>query len=348
MIKKLLYVASFVVFIVGGVATFVFYTTTGQDVLMKRAATTLFSQRVNLIDGMRVTVCGSASPLGNDTGRAQACIAVLTPEHFFLFDVGAGSQVRIAQARLPLARINGVFLTHFHSDHIAALPDVNLASWIQGRSLPLQVFGPAGVGNVVAGFNAAYRLDRDYRTAHHGSGLLAPERGPMEANTIAPGSTVWQDDTLTITAFIVDHVPIEPAVGYRVDYGGRSVVISGDTNVTDGLFLAASNADLLLHDALSRPLLDPMIEAAAASGTPRLSTIMSDVIDYHADATLLPARTRAAGIKQLVLYHMVPIPSNALAKKIFVRDLPDNIIMAEDLQSFYLPRNSTEIIIHHP
>ena len=348
MMKKLLYVASFVVFIAGGVATFVFYTTTGQDVFMKRAATTLFSQRVNLIDGIRVTVCGSASPLGNYTSRAQACIAVLTPEHFFLFDVGAGSQVRIAQARLPLARINGVFLTHFHSDHIAALPDVNLASWVQGRSLPLQVFGPAGVENVVAGFNEAYRLDRDYRTAHHGSGLLAPERGPMEANTITPDSIVWQDGTLTITAFIVDHAPIEPAVGYRVDYGGRSVVISGDTNVTDGLFLAASNADLLLHDALYRPLLDPMIEAAATSAVPELSTIMSDVIDYHADASLLPTRTTAAGIKQLVLYHMVPTPPNALAAKIFVRDLPDNVIMAEDLQSFDLPRHSTEIIIHHP
>ena len=93
-------------------------------------------------DGMRVVVCGSASPLGNDPTRAQACIAVLTPEHFFPFDVGARSPLRINQAQLPLRRLNGVFLTHFHSDHIASLPDVNLTSWVQGRGDELHVYGP--------------------------------------------------------------------------------------------------------------------------------------------------------------------------------------------------------------
>ncbi len=327
----------------------VFYnSTTGQDVIFKRVVSLLMKQAPDELQGIRVVICGSASPLGNDPNRAQACIAVVTPEHFFVFDTGARSPLRMAQARLPMARINGVFLTHFHSDHIAALPDVNLASWIQGRTAPLKVYGPPGVKSVVDGFNAAYQLDRKYRTAHHGPQLLPPDRGHMQATTFTPGDVVWQDKLLTITAFVVEHPPIEPAVGYRVDYRGRSVVISGDTNATDTLFTAAKNADLLLHDALSRALLDPMIATATDLNVPVMPTIMADVIDYHADTKSLPKRAAEAGIKQLAFYHMVPVPPNMLAEKIFMRDLPPDVIATRDLHTFDLPANSNEIVIYEP
>jgi ribonuclease Z len=104
-------------------------------------------QNPSKVPGLRVVVCGSASPLGNDPKRAQACIAVLTPEHFFIFDAGAGSQNRIGQAQLPMDRLSGVFLTHFHSDHIAALPDINLNAWVMGAKASLRVYGPVGVSN---------------------------------------------------------------------------------------------------------------------------------------------------------------------------------------------------------
>lgn len=328
--------------------TVVYNTAAGQDAIFKRAASAVLSAPSAGFDGMRVVVCGSASPLGASMERAQACIAVVTPEHLLLFDVGARSPVRIGQARLPLGRISGVFLTHFHSDHIAALPDINLTSWVQGRPGPLPVYGPPGVGRVVDGFNAAYELDRGYRTAHHGPELLPPERGHMQAQTFTPGAIVLQDGALTVTSFEVEHPPIVPAVGYRVDYRGRSVVISGDTNAAESLFAAAEDADLLFHDALSRTVLDPMIEVASRVPNSRMSKIMTDVIDYHADATTIPAAAEAAGVKQLVYYHMVPVPANALAAKMFLRDLPDDIILANDLHTFDLPPGSQEIIIHEP
>jgi ribonuclease Z len=346
-LKKLFYAAAAMVALIGAAAAVVLNVPAAQDAVFKRAATAVLGQTPEPLDGMRVIVCGSASPLGRDPERAEACIAVVTAEHFFLFDVGARSPLRMAQARLPMARINGVFLTHFHSDHIAALPDVNLASWVQGRPAPLDVYGPPGVQSVVDGFNAAYGLDRGYRTAHHGAARLPPERGPMRAHPFDPGEVVWQDDLLTVTSFAVEHPPIEPAVGYRVDYRGRSVVISGDTNVADGLFAAAKDADLLLHDALSRTLLDPMIEVATDLGLPAISGIMTDVIDYHADVTLLPARAAEAGIQRLALYHLVPAP-NALAERMFLRGLPDDVILTRDLHTFDLPVGSSEIRIREP
>ena len=346
--KKLLIAVLILIAVIAVIGAIAYNTTAGQDAIYKRAIAAAMSPQDNSFDGLRVVVCGSASPLGNDPNRAQACIAVVTPEHFFLFDVGAGSSVRMAQARLPMPRLTGVFLTHFHSDHIAELPAVNLATWVRGRTARLQVYGPTGVDSVVDGFNAAYQLDRGYRTEHHGSELLAPELGPMQANAFAPGGVVWQDDTMKVTSFLVAHNPIEPAVGYRVDYGGRSVVISGDTNASDNLFAAAKDADLLLHDALSRTLLDPMIAGAKEAGLPTMPKIMTDVIDYHADVTTLPTAAEAAGVKQLVLYHLVPVPPLALAEKMFLRGIPDNVLLANDLDTFDLPTGSTDIIIHEP
>ena len=124
-----------------------------EDALFARVLRSNFAAEVPSIDGIRVVVCGSASPLGNDPDRAQACIAVMTAEHFLLFDAGARSPLRMAQARLPMRRLDGVFLTHFHSDHIAAIPDVNLASWVAGRRSGLTVYGPSGVDRVIKVFS---------------------------------------------------------------------------------------------------------------------------------------------------------------------------------------------------
>ncbi len=346
--KKTIYVLAALAGVLALAAAWVYTTPSGQDALFRQGLKTVMGQAPEPVNGLRVVVCGSASPLGNDPARAQACIAVITPEHFFLFDVGARSPMRIAQAQLPMRRLTGVFLTHFHSDHIAALPDVNLASWVQGRESGLRVYGPPGVDQVVGGFNAAYRLDRGYRTAHHGSTLLPPATGAMTAVTIEPGEVAWQDASAVVTSFPVAHPPIDPAVGYRVDYRGRSVVISGDSNVSESLFAAARGADLLLHDALSRTLLDPMIEAATEAGIAVLPTIMTDVIDYHADTRSLPARAAEAGIGQLALYHLVPVPPNRLAETMFARGLPGDVILVKDLHRFDLPADSTEILVREP
>lgn len=286
-------------------------------------------------DALRVLVCGSASPLGNVRDRAQACIAVIAGERIFLVDTGSGAAKNLGIARIPMQHLKGVLLTHYHSDHIGDLPAINLASWIAGREKPLAVIGPEGVSEVVAGFNNAYALDRSYRTAHHGEEILPTKIGPMAAEVIEPG-VIYEEDGLRITAFPVDHRPIEPAFGYRFDFLGRSVVVSGDTVATATLGEAAKGSDLLLHDAMALPLVQQVERMMSSAGNQRMSKLIKDVQDYHAPIPDILELAKQAGVGTVALYHLVPAPANPAVLKQFMSGLPEDVVVTMDGMLFEL------------
>ena len=319
-----------------------------QDILLKRGTAVIAQQAALPLEeseNLRVYVCGSASPLG--MGQAQACIAVVTPEHFYLIDSGVGSTDNVNLLRLPTARLDGLLLTHFHSDHIAEIYEVNLGSWVNGRPAPLTVFGPRGVDEVVEGINASYRQDRIYRVGHQGEALLPPALGVLDHKTIEPG-VILDDGQLKITAYVGEHPPIEPAVGYRFDYRGRSVVISGDSNVSDSTRQITEGADLLLHDALSLPTLTALSAALGAAGQTRLAKIVTDVTDYHASTESLVELGKQSNVGMIGYYHLVPVPANPIIKAVFMREALENFVLTEDLMWFELPIDSDEIIVHRP
>ena len=166
----------------------------------------------------------------------------------------------------------------------------------------------------------------------------------MQSKTIKSG-LILEEDELTIRAFRVDHSPIEPAVGYRFDYKGRSVAVSGDAIVTKEYQEAVESVDLLLADALSTVLVSKMSEALADNGNKRTSKLIHDVLDYHASTTSLVDMAKQANVKQLAFYHMVPMPANLFTEKVFRRGLPGDVIITDDGSRFILPADSDEIII---
>ena len=192
-------------------------------------------------DAMRAVICGSASPLP-DLERARSCVAIIAGGAVYLVESGPGSAARLAEYNVPTGRLAAVFLTHFHSDHIGDLGELNFQSWGAGRAQPLQVYGGPGVEDVVAGFNQAYGADHHYRTEHHTDSVMPHEAGEMVAHVVdLQGPPVeamdrlgapLHFDELTVTAIEVDHRPAIPAYGWRFDYKGRSIVVSGDTRYT--------------------------------------------------------------------------------------------------------------------
>lgn len=294
-------------------------------------------------EGLKVTMCGTSSPLPAP-GRAQACVAVETPEHLYIVDAGSGSAATANLAGVPTHKLRGILLTHFHSDHISDIGDFNLNSWVAGRPAPMQVIGPEGVDRLVEGFNIVYELDRGYRVAHHGAELLDPELGVLESRTIDEGVIV-DEDGLRITAFEVSHPPIEPAFGYRMDYGGRSVVISGDSLVTEKIIEMSDDADVVLHDAMALQLVRGAEGLARSGGNSRMATVLHDIQDYHATTADLQQLVEEADVGQLALYHLVPAPRNAMALTAFANGMPEGAVITEDGMVFSLPSESEEIII---
>ena len=341
---KRLLTALVVVVAIGALAYwFATQTRAGQDLVLERILTAAIEGSEPLDpDSLHVFICGSASPLPAP-GRAQACVAIIAGDDLYLVDAGSGSAQQTMLGRLPVANMRAIFITHYHSDHIGAIGDHNINSWASGRSAPLQIVGPVGVQEVVAGFNQAFAMDRAYRTEHHGAELMPAELGVLEARTIEPG-LVHDANGLRIRAFPVDHSPVAPAFGYRFDYRGRSVVVSGDTVVTPGLEAASESADLLLSDALAEHLVTALARANARVN-PRGAQILTDVLDYHAHTTELAAMAERAGVGQLAFYHLVPAPMSAFVEDVFMRGVPDDVVLTVDGMRFELPVGSNDVQI---
>jgi ribonuclease Z len=307
-------------------------------------------------DALRVAICGSSAPLAS-AARAKACVAVFAGGKFYVVDAGPESTENLVLWGVPLNAIGGVLLTHFHSDHIGDLGELNLQTWAGGRPGPLDVYGGPGVETVVAGFNTAYTMDQGYRTAHHGDKVMPPSTWPMVAHTVeleGPATPakdrsglVLERGDLRITAIEVDHAPIAPAYAYRFDYKGRSVVVTGDLRNHKPLVKGASGADILVSEAIATSMTRAIGKGAGAAGRRSAATIMHDIEDYHISPEDAAGIANEADVKLLVFYHLLPAPDGFLPRRLFGSGVgavrAGRWALADDGSLYTLPVGSDDI-----
>lgn len=238
---------------------------------------------------LSVTLLGSGMPQPQ-IERFGPSVLVEAGGQTLLFDAGRGTAQRIYQLYIPFPEVTRIFITHLHYDHLIGLPDLLLSGWEFRRSDPLQVWGPPGIAAHLDHLAQAYRVDIQQRKNYS---RLSSTGITYQAHEISDG-IIYAQNGLTVTAFSVDHRPLQYAFGFLIEYAGRSVVISGDTRYSSAVLKHATGADLLIHE----------IAAASASlltANPRLQNILN----YHTSPEDLAVILAAARPRLAVLTHQI-------------------------------------------
>lgn len=238
-----------------------------------------------------VTLLGTGSPMP-EVQRFGPSTLVQAGGRTLVFDVGRGAHQRLAQAGLTAGQVDAVFLTHLHSDHVIGVPDLWLTGWPSRRNRALPVFGPAGTVRMMNALKQAFSADIQARVEETG-GLLPPGGADVEARDIEPG-VAYERDGLRVTAIRVDHGAIAPAYGYRIDFSGRSVVLSGDTRVSQALIEAAAGTQLLIHEVFQ-----------ASDSLLRNNPLMPRIKKLHVDASEAGSIFQRVQPKLAVYSHIV-------------------------------------------
>jgi ribonuclease Z len=243
---------------------------------------------------LEVVLLGTGNPVP-DRDRAGAATLVRAGDRALLFDAGRGVCLRLIAAGVLPVMLEGVFLTHLHSDHVCDLNDVVTTQWVMTQQpTPLRIVGPPGTLEMIDGLESMLALDVGYRIAHHADLTWAPQLDVVEAAS----GVVLDDHGLRVIASPTDHRPVAPTLGYRVEWEGASVVIAGDTVPCDGLDELCAGADVYVQTVLREDLV-------------RLALMQRfvETIAYH--STLEQAAQTAArcGVRTLVLTHQIPTPA---------------------------------------
>ena len=271
-------------------------------------------------------ILGTGTPIP-DPERSGPAVALVVDSVAYLFDAGAGVMRRVAAvartgvSALQAPRIGTLFITHLHSDHTMGLNDVMFTSWIQGRKVPLELYGPPGTQQMATGILTAYAEDIRERLA--ASGGPTPGAAGANVHEIAEGE-IFTDAHVSIRAFLVPHSGWRHAFGYRIRTPDKVIVISGDARANPAIARECNGCDILVHEVYS--------DSGFATIPPLRQKYHAQA---HTSATQLGDIATAARPGLLVLYHQLFFGASDSTLVAEVRSrFKGRVVSAKDLDRF--------------
>lgn len=217
----------------------------------------------------RITLLGTGAP-DPLLDRFGSSTLIEAGNQKILIDAGRGATIRLAQLHIALGKIDVLFLTHFRSDHTSGISDLWLTGWLPPpfgqRQSAMRLIGPDGTAELMTNLEHAYANDIKVRIDDQ---KLSPAGVAVAVEEFTKEGVVYDKDGLRLTAFENNHsnAAVRPSYGYRVDYAGHSVLISGDTSMDDNVVKYGMGADLLIHEVFAvmpELMKNPAIQLIAA------------------------------------------------------------------------------------
>ena len=258
----------------------------------------------------RVIILASGGGPRPRKDRGATAHAVIVDGVLYVVDCGNGVARQLVQAGVALPTLRHVFVTHHHSDHNADYGNVLWLAWASGLRTRVDTWGPPPLEKMTRLFFEMNAYDIDTRIADEGRPPLVPL---IHVHELTQGGEVMQDERVKVTAALVDHPPVVPAFAFRFDGPDRSIVFSGDTNKSDNLVRLAKGADVLIHETLWVPGVDRLV-----ARNPNAATLKKHIIDSHTAVEDVGRVAAAAGVKTLVLSHLVPADDPTISDDMWI------------------------------
>jgi ribonuclease BN (tRNA processing enzyme) len=265
-------------------------------------------------------------PRPRKTNSASAQVIVVN-DTAYVVDCGDGVARQLVLAGIPLPQLRHVFVTHQHSDHNADYGNLLLLAWTAGLRTRVDCWGPPPLRDMTAHFMAMNAYDIRTRIEDEGRIPLEPL---VHVHELTEGGLVFEDENVRVRAALVDHPPVVPSFGYRFDASDRSIVISGDTRPSENLIALARGADVLVHDALYPEAVDRLV-----ANVPNAPALKQSILSHHTSAEDAGRVAQAAGVKTLVLSHLVPPDDPQLTPQMWINaasaHFDGTVILGHDL-----------------
>lgn len=248
--------------------------------------------------GTRLILLGTAGGPRIRPRRSNSAQAIVAGGKIYVIDCGYGVARQMVLAGLPLPKLRHIFITHHHSDHDIELGPLLQLAWLSGLTTRVDCWGPPPLRRMLADYLRYEAYDIGVRTKDEGRVAFEPL---IHGHELHGGGRVMEDENVRVTAAKVYHPPVNLSLAYRFDAHDRSIVISGDTRPSAALVRLARGADVLVHEAML-----PQYVGQLVGGLGGQSRLAGSVLSHHTTADQAGQIAAEAGVKMLVLSHLVP------------------------------------------